>query len=99
MREFTEDEIHDVEAELFRKRIIGRIPARTVARAVLANRESHPVNSHDYVCVSRSDLAEVLWHSNKLPIHASQAAARIWASHDNWPGALAGCPDQTEVGL
>lgn len=48
----------------------------------------------DTVCVSRRDLAEVLWHAHITPTHAAEAAVRLWTASDDWQGVLASCPDQ-----
>lgn len=47
------------------------------------------------VCVSREDLAEVLWHSGLMPLHASHAAERLWNTRTDWPGILADCPNSS----
>lgn len=62
-----------------------------VPQAVAALMQPDP----DTVCVSRNDLAEVLWHAGPMPAHASEAAIRMWGSRgDDWRGSLTSCPDR-----
>lgn len=60
-----------------------------VPQAVAALMQPDP----ETVCVSRNDLAEVLWHAGPMPLHASHAAERLWDTRTDWPGSLANCPE------